>query len=170
MGETFVLSNSKKGKPKVSFKAKSLKLTAKSKSSDKSKSKKGYRLDSSLKNSEIMKLAGRLNPKALKLLDFRGGTKDNRLGHKFHQKVKDEHKFYVSDGTELCSLHELVMAMRNMKDETFTYHVNESKNDFANWINHCLGEKELADELLKYNTKTSNELLILRHIASELKK
>ena len=88
---------------------------------------------------------------------------------KYKRNVKAEHKFWVSDGRELNNLLELAHTIRHMKDETFSNHVNDNKNDFANWIKDCMVEEQLANDLSKYKTKFSNELLILRHITDQLK-
>lgn len=88
---------------------------------------------------------------------------------KYKRNVKTEHKFWVSDGRELNNLLELAQTIRHMRDETFNHHVNDNKNDFANWIRDCMGEEQLANDLSKYKTKFSNELLVLRHITDQLK-
>ena len=88
---------------------------------------------------------------------------------KFNSNVHKNQSFKVCDGNELNNLLELAMAIKHMPEETFTHHVNDHKNDFANWINDCMGETQLANDLGKYKTKSSNELLILRHITSEVK-
>lgn len=103
------------------------------------------------------------------LLNFDDKESKSVVFPNYKQNVKEEHKFYVHDGKELRNLLELGLAIRHMRDETFAHHVNESKNDFATWIKDCMGETQLANELMKYKTKTSNELLVLRHIAGQLK-
>ena len=75
----------------------------------------------------------------------------------------------MCDGTEFNNILQLAMGIRHMKEEVFSHHVNEQRNDFANWIKDCMGEQQLANELGKYKSKTSNELLVLRHIANKLK-
>jgi hypothetical protein len=46
-----------------------------------------------------------------------------------------------------------------MKDSDYEYHVNENKNDFADWIRDAVGDEELADHL--DNTKDRKEIIDL---------
>lgn len=121
--------------------------------------------------------ATELQPLLKDLIGFK--FDDNKMGFKidetnknmrFARNVNEGHVFYVCDGSKLKNLMELAIALRHMPDETFSYHVNEQKHDFANWIRDCMDEGELAQQLAKYTTKTSNELLVLRRIASEVHK
>lgn len=82
--------------------------------------------------------------------------------------VQPEHRFFLCDGTYLNNLLELAAALKYMKEETFSHHVSEQKNDFANWIRHCMGEEELAAKLEKYKTKTGHEIQVLRYIAKKI--
>ncbi len=52
-----------------------------------------------------------------------------------------------------------------MSFETFHYHVNPYKNDFANWVNDVIGDKILADELRKVKTRKS----MARHVRMRIK-
>jgi|SRR3989304_7562406 len=63
--------------------------------------------------------------------------------------VPVEKRFYSNDGRILNNLEELVSALKVMSDQTFRYHVNESKNDFANWIADVIGDDKLAADLRK---------------------
>jgi hypothetical protein len=70
----------------------------------------------------------------------------------------DATQFVVNNGMMLRTLYELRDAFMNMSDETFYHHVNESKNDFHNWINDVHQDEHLADDLLK--AKNRNEALL----------
>jgi len=61
----------------------------------------------------------------------------------------DEKRFWLADGRYLKNLDELAAALRDMSAETFAYHVNEGKNDFAIWVRDVFGDNELAAALLK---------------------
>ena len=87
----------------------------------------------------------------------------------FSKDVGNDKMFHSSCGSKFNNLLDLAKAIRHMKEEHFVHHVNDKKNDFAKWIKDCMGEKTLANDLAKYKTKSSNELLILRHITNELK-
>ena len=52
----------------------------------------------------------------------------------------------------LCSLDDLSEAIGLIDLETFQRHVNANKNDFANWVEHVFGEKELAESLRAFPT------------------
>ena len=60
-------------------------------------------------------------------------------------KLKDDSKeFVLKNGTKLNSLKDLYGALSIISDDDFSHHVNETKNDFAIWIEHAHGEKFLA--------------------------
>ena len=64
-------------------------------------------------------------------------------------KVKEENAFKLENGQSLRSLSELVLSLKNMDETSFTNHVNNEKNDFANWIRFSFD-----DELLSTRLKT----------------
>jgi len=80
--------------------------------------------------------------------------------------VKDKRHFQVGKGQEfmldnaelpmeerkLTTLDELSEAINLIDPETFRHHVNEDKNDFANWVQYVFEEEELANQLRKYPT------------------
>ena len=49
-------------------------------------------------------------------------------------ELKPEQYFYLSNGMALKSVKELHDALKNMDDNTYSNHVNGTKNDFASWI------------------------------------
>ena len=62
--------------------------------------------------------------------------------------VSDDAKgFYLDGGIILRSISQLAEAIENMDEDTYRHYVNDKKNDFANWIRHVFGNKELADTL-----------------------
>ena len=80
------------------------------------------------------------------------GTKKIRKVEKAQQKqvVKDvpaENYFYMCNGKVLRNLKELRDELNSMDEGSFRYHVNEQKNDFANWINDIMKDEELANEM-----------------------
>ena len=74
--------------------------------------------------------------------------------------------FWVCDRKVLKNLTELKTALKRMSDNTFVYHVNKNKNDFAKWVNDVLKEKVLAKALQKIKTRK----LFLKKIEIALKK
>jgi acetate kinase len=68
-------------------------------------------------------------------------------------KINPEH-YFVLDGNKIIrDLHELVHTLRNIDKKTFEYHVNDSKNDFANWIRYVFKLRKLAETIedLRYS-------------------
>jgi hypothetical protein len=66
--------------------------------------------------------------------------------------------FVVNNGMMLRTLYELRDAFMNMSEETFYHHVNETKNDFHNWIKDVHQDEHLATDMLK--AKNKNEALL----------
>lgn len=88
------------------------------------------------------------------------------IATKFLSNVPENSKFWCTDGSVFSSLKQLRNALPNMKAETFSYHVNESKNDFSNWIHDAIGDTELASEL----KKTTDKRAIEKRIRERVKK
>ena len=63
--------------------------------------------------------------------------------------VNSKHNFWVSDGSVLKSINDLLSALKKMKKNIFQFHVNKEKNDFANWINDIIKDDKLAKEISK---------------------
>ncbi len=81
------------------------------------------------------------------------------------RSIPEDHLcFWLCDGRILRSLRDLVDALNNMADEVFFYHVNQEKNDFANWINEVIQDKTLAKKI----NKTKSKAALIRHIKSRV--
>jgi hypothetical protein len=74
---------------------------------------------------------------------------EKRLGN-----VPQEKQFWCRDGRVLKSLSELETALRDMSDEVFRHHANESNNDFSNWVRDVFGDEKLSNDLRKSMTQT----------------
>jgi HD superfamily phosphohydrolase len=74
---------------------------------------------------------------------------------KIFSDVPSEHKFWLVSGGELKNLEELSMALEQMPDDVFLHHVNESKNDFGEWVKNVIKDEELSDTMFKIKTKES---------------
>ena len=71
------------------------------------------------------------------------------------RNIEAEKCFWANNGPIISSLEALPNAVKNISEETFSYHVNKGKNDFSVWVNEVIGDKTLARELLKAkNQKT----------------
>ena len=66
--------------------------------------------------------------------------------------AENELCFWINNGPILRNLKDLKNALKKISEETFKYHVNKEKNDFANWVKNVLGDKILANKLAKIKT------------------
>ncbi len=73
--------------------------------------------------------------------------------------------FWSSDGRVLKNLPELETALREMSDETYLYHANESKNDFAEWVNNVIGDDKLARDLRRNATRYQASRSVAERVA-----
>jgi hypothetical protein len=73
---------------------------------------------------------------------------EKRLGD-----VSQEKQFWCHDGRYLKNLQELEAALEQITEETFQYHVNETKSDFSNWVRDVIGDDKLARDLQKNTTR-----------------
>jgi hypothetical protein len=103
-----------------------------------------------------MKKKVKSQPKAHKKIK----TSNPKLLH----TVEPQHCFILLGGKSLHSLPQLVFEFDEMPEHVFMHHVNQERNDFANWIRHVIGEIELADKLLGVNTKKDAQLMLLKHL------
>jgi len=63
--------------------------------------------------------------------------------------VPADMRFWCHDGRYLNNLVELESALGQMTEDTFRYHSNETKSDFANWVRDVIGDEKLARDLQK---------------------
>ncbi len=69
----------------------------------------------------------------------------------FKKKLLDvppEHAFWVNNGPIPRNVYELLGALKAMRQETYEFHTNNGKNDFANWARDIIGDNLLAAKLL----------------------
>ncbi|NOZ80974.1 MAG: hypothetical protein GXP63_04845 [DPANN group archaeon] len=107
--------------------------------------------------------------KAKKTKNQRASPSKSR-GRPIHADVPTEHYFLLIDGSAIRGLEELADAFDQMSDDVFYYHVNEFKNDFANWIRDIFDEKELAEHIELAKSIEHAHIAVLRHIIKQLKK
>src|SRR3989344_2588805 len=60
------------------------------------------------------------------------------------KQVIPENYFRLKSGEVIKRIEELPRAMRKISDDEFYHHVNEEKNDFADWVQHVFGDEKLA--------------------------
>ncbi len=116
------------------------------------------------KKTQVKKPAKRTPAKTQPVKRKAPSRKRNVRHHKYWPDVSDEQAFWVRDGQVLKNLSDLPEALKNMDKDTFRHHVNKEKNDFANWIYHAVGDRDLAEEVRGHRSRTS----IIRAIKSRL--
>ena len=67
--------------------------------------------------------------------------------------VPEQKRFWCHDGNQLKNMAELEMALKQMSDETFRYHLNQNKNDFSTRVRDVIGDEELASDLQDSSTR-----------------
>jgi len=92
------------------------------------------------------KMKGGKNPK---------GKKNKMKNCEYLKDVPPEKAFWVSNGWVIRNIAEMPTALENMSDETFAFHVNNDKNDFAAWAKEVVGDKQLAVTLRLVKSRRS---------------
>lgn len=67
--------------------------------------------------------------------------------------VPGEKRFWCHDGQALKNPSDLAVALKDMSEETFSYHASRNKNDFSNWVRDVIGDDKLARDLLRSGTR-----------------
>ncbi len=88
--------------------------------------------------------------------------------NKLKRKLPEHRSFVLNDGNVISSVKELAIEMDNIDDSVFYYHVNESKNDFSNWLKDVLDEIELAESLMDTKEKYDFQMKLLKHIVKNV--
>ena len=84
-------------------------------------------------------------------------------------EIPYEERFVTADGRSLRSVYELVDALGNMSDETFSYHVSEERNDFSAWISDSLKETELGEQARAAQTRVDMQIVLLKFLATRFR-
>lgn len=67
----------------------------------------------------------------------------------------DSSLFWVNGNGALRNLKELAESLSSMSDETYAYHANAEKNDFASWVKEILMDGKLATDLKKAKNRAA---------------
>lgn len=67
--------------------------------------------------------------------------------------VPAEKVFWCRDGKVLTNMAELAAALRDMSEDTYRYHANVGKNDFATWLRDVVGDAMLAGQVARAATR-----------------
>ena len=75
--------------------------------------------------------------------------------HKILEDVEGVKCFYIHNGAVVRNIYELADALDHMTQTSYEYHANPERNDFSNWLQHVLGDKELAG-IIQHKSRTEN--------------
>lgn len=81
--------------------------------------------------------------------------------------AKPENYFILVTGVPLKDLRELANSFETMDDWVFYHHVNDARNDFANWASEILLEAELAEDMKNIKHPREMERKVLKHIINK---
>lgn len=82
--------------------------------------------------------------------------------------LTDSEKFFwLRSGRGIKSVMELFEAVGEMPDDEFFEHVNDQKNDFANWLEHVFEDKPLADKIRPLKTKDQFQEVLYNEMLKE---
>ncbi len=66
--------------------------------------------------------------------------------------VTEDKRFWCHNGQVYQNLEDLQVALAEMDEDAYRYHVNESKSDFSVWVRDVIGDHKLAHDLEKSAT------------------
>ena len=87
----------------------------------------------------------------------------------FLRTVADDTAFWVAGGPVYRNLEDLANGLKTIDDGQFNFHVNSDKNDFYNWVNDIIGDKELCAGIKGAKTKEAMQRKVEGRVA-QLKK
>jgi hypothetical protein len=76
-----------------------------------------------------------------------------------------EHMFWCQDGRVFRDMADLARGLDSMADEVFSYHANDDKNDFANWVRDVIGDQQLAGELSRAHGRIAAAAAVQQRVA-----
>jgi len=66
---------------------------------------------------------------------------------KFLADAPADRAFWCCDGRVFRSMKDLADGLADMSDEAFSYHSNNEKHDFSNWLADVIEDEKLAKDL-----------------------
>ena len=78
--------------------------------------------------------------------------------------VSDGESFITREGEEIKSLVHLLETLNNTSEENFKHHVNETKNDYRDWVKYSVKDETLALELGKTNDLGKTKEIVKKRI------
>ena len=93
-------------------------------------------------------------------------TSKTSVKKKLRKKIPEQHFFVLVTGDRLKNVKELADTLGNIDDSHYNHHVNEAKNDFANWIQDVFEEFDLAEKLKTAKNKEHAQFIIYKHVCN----
>lgn len=87
-----------------------------------------------------------------------------------YKNVPSEKSFILCDGKSIHNCKELADILVTVSDDIFGYHVTDTKNDFANWINDVFEDHDLAKKISLLKNRIDMGIEIYRHMFELLEK
>lgn len=76
------------------------------------------------------------------------------------ENVHPDNEFKFKDGKSAKNIWDLRKVLDHMSDEEYSGHVTAEKNDFAEWIEHAVMDKQLADKIRSSTSKNNASEII----------
>ena len=119
----------------------------------------------SVKSTKVSPKKKKITKKAKKT----NNTREVSIKISILKRVPEGSVFILADGRKLSDLKGLAFALGDMADDVFWHHVNDARNDFANWVEGVFKDKSLAGELNNIKDKVNTQVAILKHIVNKIK-
>ena len=95
-------------------------------------------------------------------------TTTKKTKKKVIKKAPTEMSFYIVNGTVCSDLFGLAEALEDLAEEHFKHHVNDMKNDFANWVEGVFEEPKLAKKLREAKNQDKHVIVLLKHVLKQV--
>jgi hypothetical protein len=89
----------------------------------------------------------------------------NQQAKRFLANVPEENVFRCGNGHILRNMKELAEELKTMSEESYTFHANKQKNDFANWVRDIIKDERLAADLQKTPKQSQAAKLVASRIS-----
>ena len=93
-------------------------------------------------------------------------TSKKAVKTKLKKKLSEDHYFVLLGGHKIKNVKDLADALEMIDEHHFKHHVNDNKNDFANWIRDVFEEFDLAEKVKTAKNKDHTRLIIYKHISN----
>ncbi len=85
-------------------------------------------------------------------------------------EVTPDKYFVMCDGRQIKNYRELADILQTINDDMFSYHVNDTRNDFANWITDVFREEDLSKKIHNLRNRLDMSIELYRYLFEKLEK